>query len=561
MAQISPEIEDLEISDYFRIFLRRWPWFVLPIALMLGLATLYTSTRAPRFTATAQVLLADSAAQRAIQGESSPWFLDRGLANEINIAQGDQVRDGVTTALGGITPDMRIDQSDNSDLLSFTSTASTSLNAQLFANTWAEVYVSTKQQEAADSIGAATEGLEADLRQLREDRQEVRDPLDQLEDQLANATSETQQVRLENQINRLKSDLEVELELIDARISTIAGNVTRLQLETELARTGTARVVQVAGEPLGSSNAPLSRNLALAGMVGMILGAGLAVLIDNLDRSIKSGDDVNVTGAPLLGIIPKPGREFNSTDIALATMTETATPVADGYQKVRTAVEFALLGRRITSLLITSPNQGEGKTTTSCNLAWAMSAVDHRVVLADVDFRRPRVHEVFGCDNEPGLSDNLLHDTPFNKLALRIDDRRSNMVVIPTGARPPSPGDFVASPAFSELLRNLENEADLVILDAPPVLPVSDALSIARQVDAVIVVAKAGETTQDELEEAIKNLKGVGADVLGVCLVGAKESSSRYGYGKIYGETTPKRGRHRQIEDRGSDRSGDLQRI
>lgn len=563
MALPPPEIEDdLQLSDYFRIFLRRWPWFLLPVILMIGLATLYTSIQTPRYTATAQVLLADSAAQRAIQGESSPVLLNRGLANEINIAQGDQVREGVTEALGGVTPDMQIDQSDNSDLLSFTSTADTSLNAQLFANTWAEVYVSTKQQQAADSIGAATSGLEEDLVELRKDRQEVREPLDRLEDQLASATTETQQARLENQIDRLKSDLEVELQLIDARISTIAANVTRLQLETELARTGTARVTQVAGEPLTSSNAPLSRNLALAGVVGLILGAALAVLIDNLDRSIKSSDDVNALGTPLLGTIPRPGREFNSTDVALATMTENASPVADGYQKVRTAVEFALLGRRITSLLITSPNQGEGKTTTSCNLAWAMSAVDHRVVLADVDFRRPRVHEVFGCANEPGLSDNLLHGTPFNKLALRIDDKRSNMVVIPTGARPPSPGDFVASPAFSELLRSLENEADLVILDSPPVLPVSDALSIARQVDAVIVVAKAGETKQDELARAIKNLKGVGADVLGVCLVGAKESSRYgYGYGKIYGEKAPKRGLRTQLTERTSEQTESLERI
>lgn len=176
-----------------------------------------------------------------------------------------------------------------------------------------------------------------------------------------------------------------------------------------------------------------------------------------------------------------------------------------------------------------------------------MSAVDHRVVLADVDFRRPRIHDVFGCPLEPGLSDNLLHGTPTINLALRVDDERTNMVIIPTGAQPPSPGDFVASPAFSGLLRDLEAEADLVILDSPPVLPVSDALSVARQVDGVILAVRAGKTTRQQLAKAVDNLRTVGADDLGVCLVGVKAESPKYGYG--YGHTSTRRRSGRKRRD------------
>jgi Mrp family chromosome partitioning ATPase len=129
------------------------------------------------------------------------------------------------------------------------------------------------------------------------------------------------------------------------------------------------------------------------------------------------------------------------------------------------------------------------------------------------------------------LSDHLLQRTPLNRLALRVDDDRRNLVIIPTGIRPPSPADFVAAPAFGSLISNLEHEADLVILDAPPVLPVSDALSMASRVDGVIVVARAGVTSQGDLQEAVEALRAVGADLLGVCLIGVKKEAERYNYG------------------------------
>ncbi len=531
MSQQTDFDDEPELSDYLRILRRRWPWVLLPFLLLIGLATAFTLNQPALYCSTAQVLIADSEAQVAIQGDSNVFVASRDLANEINVAYSDTVRGEVVSQLG-VDPDVAVTGDADSDVLWFRGCGSTAEDSTLYANTWANVYVATKQQQAADSIQAAVGGFQDRLAELRERRQEVRQPLDDLEDQLA-AASDASQPGIQVRVDRLSADLAVELGLIDTQIQTIASTITLLELDSELARTGTARVIQIAAPPNNRSNAPLSRNLVLGGVIGLILGAAVALLVDNLDRSIKTAEDI--VGVPVLGSIPRPGRDLAGVDLSLATMNYTGSAVAEGYQKVRTAVEFALLGRKITSLLITSPDQAEGKTTTSTNLAWAMSAVDHRVVLADVDFRRPRIHDVFGCPPEPGLSDNLLHGTPLNKLALRVDDDRSNMVIIPTGAQPPSPGDFVASPAFSGLLRNLEAEADLVILDSPPVLPVSDALSIARQVDGVIIAARAGKTSTSELTKAVENLRAVGADVLGVCLIGVRADHPQYGYGYGYG--------------------------
>ncbi len=527
MPQTIDAADELGLSDYLRIIRRRWSWVLLPLVSLLALATAYTLRQPPRYCATAQVLIADSEAQVAIQGDANVGVANRDLANEINIAYSDPVRRQVVTALG-TEPTVTIAGGSDADVLRFASCGPTAADAARFANTWAEVYVSTKQDQASANIGDAVAGFEARLVELRAERQELRSEVERLQERLARATDEGLRASLQAEIASLDLDLAVETDLIDTQIQTIARTITQLQLDSELARTGTARVIQSAAAPVAPDNASLSRNLVLAGLIGLLLGGAAALAADNLDRSIKTVDDI--VGVPVLGAIPRPGRELRQRDLSLATMNHTGTPVAEAYQKVRTAVEFAVLGRRITSVLITSPNQSEGKTTTSSNLAWALSAIDHRVVLADVDFRRPRLHQVFGCRGEPGLSDHLLQQTPLNKLALRVDDDRRNLVIIPTGTRPPSPADFVASPSFADLVTKLEGEADLVVLDAPPVLPVSDALSMARHVDAVIVVAKAGSTARHELTEAVDALRAVGADVLGVCVVGVKSDASRYGY-------------------------------
>ena len=535
MSSFDPRPDDeLELTDYLHILHRRWHWVVLSTCLILGLAVAATLTQEPRFSATAQVSLGNSAAQEAIQGSfyTNVPSASRELSNEANLAVSDVVRTEVITQLG-YEPSLDISAEEEADAIRFTSTAPDADQAALDANTWAQVYVDTKRRAASESIDEAIVGFENDLAELRQQRQELRKPLDDLEDRItATLEVEDRQV-LEAQAGRLRSDLETELALLDARVDALAQNITNLELSSRLAATGTAQIVQVAAPPQMPSNASLARNLVLATIVGLILGSAAAVLAENLDRTIKSPEDVAQLGVPVLGGIPMPGRQLPESELALATMRHTNTPVAEAYQKVRTAVEFALLGRTINSLLITSPSRSEGKTTSSVNLAWAMSAVDHRVALVDVDFRRPRVHSVFQCNPTPGLSDNLLYDTPLAELAMRVDEHGSrNLIVIPTGTTPPNPADFVASPTFTSLIRRLEEEADLVVLDAPPVLPVSDALSISRQVDATLVVVKAGETTRDQLIETLKSLSQVGADVLGICLVGIKDQAGRY---DVYG--------------------------
>lgn len=531
---------ELQLSDYLSILRRRWLWVAGVVLATLAAATALTMVRGTRYQATAQVALGDSAAQEAIRSTSynNVGAANRELSNEVNLAYSDAVTTEVVSQLA-VEPSVVVAPDDTSDALRFEATALTPDEAALHANTWAQVYVDVKRRQASDSITEAVGAFQQDLANLRLERQDLRRPLDALEDQLALAQPE-ERAGIQVRVDRMANDLAVELNLLDTQIESVARNISSLELNGRLAATGTAQIVQVAAPPTNASSGSLARTLVLAAIVGLLAGAALALVIENLDRTIKTTDDLVAFGVPILGGVPGPGRTMPESELALATMRHTGTPVAEAYQKVRTAVEFARLGREINSLLITSPNQSEGKTTLSVNLAWAMSAVDHRVALVDVDFRRPRVHDVFDCPAEPGMSDNLLADIPLPQLALRVDEAGSrNLIVIPTGTRPPSPADFVASPAFTSLIRRIETEADLVIMDAPPVLPVSDAPSIGRQVDGVVMVVKSGSTTRDQLSEALADLEGAGAHLIGVVMVGLPPSARRYAK---YGEDEPENG-------------------
>jgi capsular exopolysaccharide synthesis family protein len=534
---------ELGLTDYVNVVRRRWRWLLVPCLASTLTAGLWTTVRAPSYCTASQVLIADSEAQVAVQGSSNAGVANRDLANERNVAQSDPVRARVIDVLGR-EPDITIDGETGSDILTFRACAQTPQGAADEANAWASAYVDTKQDQAAAVISDAVGDFGRRLAELRLERDEIRQPLDALEDQLAATSDDDRRAALQLDIDRMAKDLDVDLEVIDAQIRTVADNITLLELDQTLAGNGTARVIQQAAVPANPSSGSPARNLTLGLVAGLLLGSVVVLVVDNLDQRIVGPQDI--VDLPVLGTVPRPPRSMADHDLALATMNNDGSTVAEGYQKIRSAVEFALIGRQVKSLLITSANPAEGKTTTSCNLAWALSGLEHRVVLADVDFRRPRLHRVFGCNPEPGLSDHLLAGTPLNQLALRVDDDRRNMVIIPTGAQPPNPAEFVAAPTFSSLVRQLEAESDLVVLDAPPILPVSDALAMARLVDTVLLVARAGSTGRQDLVRAAASLRGVGADIVGVCLVGVPDEADPYGY--RYGASTePRSGAGRRL--------------
>ncbi|MEM8926084.1 MAG: polysaccharide biosynthesis tyrosine autokinase [Actinomycetota bacterium] len=524
-APASPN-EEFTLLDYASIVRRRLPWVLLPASLLVLLATTYTVNAPPSYEAVARVLLADSAAQRTLDPSSqNTGFLTREMSNEISLASSDAVESLVTEELGDL-PEVSISAESAADVLVFRASAGTAEEAALNANTWAEQYVVVKQNEAVANITAATTKLQSRLETLRAERQELREPLDTLDTRIANTADPEVAASLQRQYDRLADDLRYELELVTGQAEATVASLNELELQAELSAVGEARIIQVAAPPETPSNAPLSRNIPLALVVGLMLGVAVALLIDARDNTIKSPADIAaMTDLPLLAAIPQVKRS-KRTKIELACLVEPEGVFADSYHKLRSALEFLSFDRTIASIMVTSANASEGKSTTSANLALALSSVGKRTLLVDVDFRRARVHDIFGIDQTPGLSDFVLAGAAPETIAQRVGGHDSNLWAVPTGSTPPNPASFVGTPGFLNTIDWLAHEADIAVFDAPPLLAVSEAHSLGKHVDVVILTAMAGKTTRSQLAEVITELRQSGANVAGVVLIGVAEADS-----------------------------------
>jgi len=553
---------EAELSDYLSVLRRQWRWIAGSVAVLVLVAVVLTLRQDDRYKASASVLLATSAAQDAVGAtDTNTGLLARRLANELNYARSDAIKAAVVERLGE-EPDVGVAGNTDSDVLTFTAIAPDAERAAAVANTWAAVYVEQKRADALASIAEANDQLVARLAQLRQRRAEVREPLDALQDELAGLprapaddATEAERARLEAEIDRLAGDLAPELDVIAAQEETVAESLATLEIQGELARTGTARVLNEAAVPTASTSAPLSRNLLLAVAGGLVVGICAALLRDKLDSGLKDAADAErAAGVPVLASIPRvavAGADA-ARRLSLAVAHDPSSSVADGYSRLRTALQFAMLDGRIRSVLVTSPNQSEGKTTTSSNVAWSMAVLGHRTVVVDGDNRRPQLDAVFRLRGAPGLTDHLLSGVPLDHVGAVLPAGDDALKVVPTGPLPPNPADFVSSTAYRTAIDELAGLSDVLVVDGPPVLPVSDALSVARYVDAVVVVAMVGRTSAEDLRAAVLALQRVGADVIGVVLVGSdtRESYGYYAPDEVTSRRTPGRKHARRRGER-----------
>ncbi len=361
------------------------------------------------------------------------------------------------------------------------------------------------------------------------------------------------QSQLEAELNRLKEDIfELnELGLQYNQLTDEAENQKQLY-DTVLKRSAEldinsmydsdlAQVLEEAEEPKAPVSPNLPLNLAVGLGLGLAFGAGTIVLIDALDTSIRSKDDVaRYTHKPILAMLPRvnkgvlKGIENSPGDSALDTLSHTApkSSFAEGIKTLRTNLMFMAPDNPPKLLLVTSPGPSEGKTLSSVNMAIAMAQSGQKTLIIDSDMRRPRIHKALGVENEGGLSTIITGQAAFDdmKKATEID----NLDVLTCGGIPPNPSELLHAGRFHELVEELREKYDRVIFDSPPLAAVSDALVLSHHVDSVLLILKFGQTRRELLRRSIEQLDGIGAPFMGCVLNDIQAGESAYAYSYYY---------------------------
>lgn len=292
-------------------------------------------------------------------------------------------------------------------------------------------------------------------------------------------------------------------------------------------------------------------NTLLAAAAGAMVALGLVFLVEYLDDTIKSPQDVELsTGLTTLGAVQRV--KIQKPVDALVVALEPRSPVAESYRQIRTNIQFINVDRQLRTILVTSANQGEGKTTVSINLAASLAQSGKRVLLVDTDMRRPHLHTLLEVDGSKGLSNLIVRgreESHYIKGTLI-----PNLRVLCAGRLPPNPAELLGSERMKEVFAWLQEQADYVIFDSPPLLAVTDAALLSCLVDTTILVVSTNQTRYPALTTAVKQIQALDSPVAGVIL-NKMQANGRFSYAYTYyyhasytyhnGDDTPKSWRDR----------------
>jgi polysaccharide biosynthesis transport protein len=345
-----------------------------------------------------------------------------------------------------------------------------------------------------------------------------------------------------NELLRRKKSMEDRYNILRTRLSTtdLSDRMSRNIDSSNVRPLDRALVPEVPVSP------SLRKNVMIATVLALFVGFALVFLIVFLDRSIKSTTDAQqATGAPVLGIIPMLAQAelANNTDASrdLYVHQHPTSRIAECCRSLRTNIMFSAADRQIKTIVVSSANPREGKTTSVIYLGTTMAQSGQRVLLIDTDMRRPRLHVSLGVSRQTGLSNLIVGDGDYDEVIRHTEI--PNLYVLPCGPLPPNPAELLMTQRFQSVLAELSSRFDRVILDSPPLNVVTDAVVLSKQTDGVILVAHADRTLREELKRSSRQIKGVGGKIFGV-IVNAIEPDQRSGYyysyyGYSYTEDSP----------------------
>ena len=322
-------------------------------------------------------------------------------------------------------------------------------------------------------------------------------------------------------------DLQGQINVLQNQITTWQANYAQLLNFMEGGSPNYLTVIEPAQVPAREVSPRTVMNVLLATMVGLILAVGAAFLLEYLDDTIKSSDDVvaMLELTPLGAITRIRGAGYENKLVAARSPR---SPNSEAYRTLRTNIQFSTLDQPARTLLVTSPDSAEGKSITCANLAVTMAQAGLKTVLVDSDLRRPVQHKLFGLSNQNGLANALLQEGQPSLDGYLQATEVENLQVLTSGPIPPNPSELLGSRRMRSLVERLGEDNDVLIFDSPSILAVTDATVLATQVDGVLLVTDAGHTRRDIATRARDTLCNVGANILGVVVNRLSARTSGY---------------------------------
>lgn len=421
----------------------------------------------------------------------------RVVPTEIRVVESQEVRAAAAEKLGFQPPPVSATGVPQTDVIGVSAKAATPDRALVIARAYADAYIDLRRKQAVDNLLAAS--------------QQVQSKVADLQRQIDVASG-------------LQRDALVQAQALFRQ------RLDQLQVNAALKTGGAEVVIPISGATARVDPRP-SRTVAAGLALGLALGVGIALLLEHLDESVKTKEELErfVPGLPVLGLIPAVHGWKATADAVVVSQREPESPAAEAYRTLQTVIQFMGHGRPMQVIQVTSPSAHEGKSTTVANLALAMARTGQRVVVVCCDLRRPRIHEFFEMANDRGFT-LVVAGTDALTSALQPVRGEDNLRVLASGPQPENTAELLSLDRVEPTFKALRAIADVVLVDTPPILPVTDALLVSGLVDAVVVVASHGVTKRREIARAAELLHQVDAPLVGVVLNGVV-SGDGYGYG------------------------------
>ena len=499
----------MNLNSYLAPVLKWW-WLILIAAAIAGGATFVaTLGQPPVYQARTTLLIGHSI--NSPNPSSSQFYLEQELAKiYADMGVREPVRRATMEALGmDWLPAYSVRALPNTQLLEITVNDTDPVRAQIVAAELANQLVSRTPTSARPEDQERQAFIDEQLSILQEDIQTTQDELQQLKVQLGDLRGAQEIASTERQIAALEN-----------KLTTLQENFASLISKTQQGASNTLTIIEPAEVPSRPIGPNQLFSIVLAAALGASLAVGGAYLIEFLDETVKSSEEVTrlLEWPALAEMIKMP----DGANPATYVQDQPFSVVADIYRTLRANLELAGLGQTIRTMLVTSPAVSDGKSTTALNLALTLAKTERRVALIDADFYRSTLN----LGGQKGLGDLLL-DGVHPREYLISPYPNSRLLVLPAGVNILNATEMLSSPHMSAILNDLKEVADIVVVDGPPFI-VSDAVVLASKVDGILIVARPGQSRREALLHLKAQLRRTSANVLGVVINGVSAKVAQY---------------------------------